>query len=290
MNTGVEKDRGPRPGDWVQAADRHWRVLFIGDHGKVIAFKRIKTLIGLTIGVITTALTAVVVLVAVNVGLQARARELQKQVEATHLQVQSLRQERDLLTAHVVLVETRMKETLAGGRRKVENEPPNPAGADKAIDASATPPPEPMVATAAAPPETAEEVKLPVGLGDGVAVEGFQVGFDALRQTFSLRYKLVATRTVRKPMAGHVIVVFKGEDIEPERWLAMPRIDLSKGRPSGRQKGYTFSISHSKLFSHSMPAPASFPAFTRAVVYVFSNEGQLLMARDYDIDVKPSAG
>ena len=36
---------------WSRSAGRRWTVLFIGDHGRVVAFKRIKTLIGLVFSV-----------------------------------------------------------------------------------------------------------------------------------------------------------------------------------------------------------------------------------------------
>jgi len=290
MNTDAEKRKGRGLEDRIHAADRRWTVLFIGDHGRVIAFKRIKTLIWLTLGAVATALTAVAVLVTVNQGLQAGILALQKQLETSQQQIQTLRQERDLLTAHVVLVETKMKETLAGGRRPAADQKLDPAGAGKASDRSGSPTTDVAVDKAAAPSAPSEDVRLPVGIGEGIAVEDFQARFDAARKAFDLRYKLVTTRQGSKPLAGHVIVVFKGDDLEPEQWLAMPRVDLPKGRPSGRQKGFTFSISHSKAFAHSMPAPTSFPAFTRAVLYVFSPEGQLLMAKDYVIDLQAPGG
>jgi len=290
MNTDAEKRKGRGLEDRIHAADRRWTVLFIGDHGRVIAFKRIKTLIWLTLGAVATALTAVAVLVTVNRELQAGILALQKQLETSQQQIQALRQERDLLTAHVVLVETKMKETLAGGRRSAADQKLDPAGAGKASDRSGSPTTDVAVDKAAAPSAPSEDVRLPVGIGEGIAVEDFQARFNAARKAFDLRYKLVTTRQGSKPLAGHVIVVFKGDDLEPEQWLAMPRVDLPKGRPTGRQKGYTFSISHSKAFSHSTPAPTSFPAFTRAVLYVFSPEGQLLMAKDYVIDLEAPGG
>ncbi len=291
MNTGAENGSELRREDRSPAADRQWRVLFIGDHGKVIGFKRIKTLIWLAIGLITTALVAVVVLVAVNAGLHTRTHKLQEQLASLQLQVQALRQERDRLTAHVVLVETKMKETLAGVNRPAAGQKPNPAvGAAKAIDPPRSPQPEVAAEHSTASPESTAEARLPVGIEESVVIEGFYAGWDAARQAIDLRYRLIAARSGRKPLAGHVIVVLKGDGIEPERWLAMPRVDLPKGRPSGRQKGYTFSISHSKAFAHAMPAPPSLPAYTQAVMYVFSNEGQLLVARDYSVDLKPSGG
>lgn len=275
MKTDAEKRSEPAADERVPPAGRRWTVLFIGDHGRVVAFKRIKTLIGLTVGVLATALAAVGVLVGVNAGQHARTRELQQRLEAAQQQMQALREERDRLTAHVVLAEAKMKETLAGLGPPATDPKPAPAPA-------AGPAPE--------PPAPADELKPPAGMEAGVAVEAFHAGFDAARQAFDLRYRLVATRPGRKPLAGHVVAVFKGDPLEPERWLAMPRVELPKGRPSGRQKGYSFSISQSKAFAHSMPAPASFPAYSRVVLYVFSREGQLLMAREYSVDVGPAGG
>ena len=290
MNTDSEKVTGPGLEDGIHAADRRWTVLFIGDHGRVIAFKRIKTLIWLTLGAFASALTAVAVLVTINQGLQAGILALQERLETSQQQIQALRQERDLLTAHVVLVETKMKETLAGVRRPAADQKADPVGAGKTIDRSGTPANNAAVDKPAALSAPTEDLKLPVGIEEGIAVDVFQAGFDAARKAIDLRYKLVATRQGSRPLAGHVIVVFKSDNLEPEQWLAMPRVELPKGRPTGRQKGFTFSISHSKAFAHSMPAPTSLPAFTRAVLYVFSPEGQLLMAKDYVIDLQSPGG
>ena len=71
-------------------AHRRWTVLFIGDHGKVIAFKRIKTVIALTLAVLVVALAAVAVLLVVNQGLHGRGRDLQQRLEESRRQIESL--------------------------------------------------------------------------------------------------------------------------------------------------------------------------------------------------------
>jgi hypothetical protein len=289
MSTGAEEREDQDKEISAHAADRRWTVLFIGDHGKVIAFKRIKTLALLTIAALLTALTTVAVLVSVNQGLHTRTRELQQRLDSSQQQVQALRQERDLLTAHVVLVETKMRETLAEVGRPAADRRPKAADPQTAVDRLESPP-EASTADAdkdSEPASSDPQAKPPVDRGEAVALEGFRAKFDAGRKAFDVQYKLMATNPGRKPLAGHVILVFKGEDLEPDQWLAMPRVDLPRGRPSGTQKGYTFSISHSKVFSQSMPAPKSFPAFTTAVAYVFSPEGQLLLARDYAVHLQP---
>jgi hypothetical protein len=291
MNSGAEKNRRLEPEDHTAAADRRWRVLFIGDHGKVIAFKRIKTLIGLTLGVVGTALAAVAVLAVANAGLHRRMHGLQEQMSTSQIQIQALRQERDLLTAHVVLVEAKMKEALAGVGRPAPGPKTDPGtGAGKTIDPYASLQPAIPAEKSTVSSAPVEGKRLPLGVDEGIAVQDFYAGWDPARRGLHLRYKLAVTRPSRKPLSGHVIVVFKGRDPDPERWLAMPPVDLTKGKPTGRQKGYTFSINHSKAFSHMMPTPPPSSAYTEAVVYVFSNEGQLLTAGGYDVEIKAADG
>ncbi|MCU0603668.1 MAG: hypothetical protein MUC33_13525 [Desulfobacterales bacterium] len=274
-------------------ARRRWTVLFIGDHGKVVAFKRIKTVVGLTLAALVAALAAVAVLLVVNQRLHGRGRDLQQRLEESRRQIESLSHEKDLLTAHVFLVETKMKETLSGVGRPAGDLKRTPAEPEKR--AASTPPPTEAAAeeNADGAAETASpgpEARPPINSGDAVAVEGFGAKYNPVRQSIDIKYKLVASSPGRKPVAGHVIVVFKGERVDPEAWLAMPRVELPKGRPSGAQKGYTFSISHSKAFAQTLPVPKSIPGFTTAVLYVFSHEGQLMLAREYAVALQPSGG
>jgi hypothetical protein len=274
------------------ASSRRWTVLFIGDHGKVIAFKRVKTLIALALAVLGVALVVVAVLLVVNQRLHGRGRELQQRLEESGRQIESLSHEKDLLAAHVALVEAKMKEALSGIGHPAGDRKRNSPGPEKL--AAQTSPPTGAVAEdedgtgATVSPGT--EARPPINSGETVEVEGFGATYDPDRQSIDLKYKLVAPSTGRKPAAGHVIVVFKDEDLEPEAWLAMPRVELPKGRPSGLQKGYPFAINHSKTFAHSMPVPQSFTGFATAVLYVFSRQGQLVMAREYTVALQPSGG
>jgi hypothetical protein len=268
--------------------NRRWTVLFIGDHGRVIGFKRIKTLIALTIAALAISLAAVAVLVIVNHQLHGRTRDLQERLEASHRKIQALHEERDLLTAHVVLVETRMKEILAGSSRPAPERRSAPAEEAKKFPKDSVDGPGASEQGAIQPPP-AKDFKSPIDMGESVSLEGFRIKFDPDRHAFELQYKVVNASQGRKPLNGHVILVFKSDHLEPDQWLAMPRVDLPRGRPSGSQKGYTFSISHSKTFTQSMAAPASFPTFTKAVLYVFSKEGQLMFANDYEVDIPASS-
>lgn len=265
-----------KPGDVSEpsnrSGERRWTVLFIGDHGKVISFRRVKVVAFLLAATLVTAIAAVAVLAWVNQGLHARSRDQQQRLEASRRDIEQLRRDRDLLTAQAVLLESRLRETAAapgGAHERRPDAPPQPP-------AEAASPPQP------APDAEAAESRPPIDLGEGVAVDGFRLALNAAG-SIELHYRVTALGQPRKPLAGHVIVVLTAEQLEPERWLSLPRVELANGRPSGRQKGYTFAISHAKEFVQALSAPRPLPAYTRAVLYVFSSEGQLLLARDYPI-------
>ena len=114
-----------------EGPDRRWRVLFISDHGKVFTFKHVKILISLTVVAFLLSLAAVAVLVGVNQRLHDRHRDLQKRFKQVEQKVSQLSNERDLLTAQVVLVETRMKEVLGGWTRPGPERKPSPVGPEQ---------------------------------------------------------------------------------------------------------------------------------------------------------------
>jgi len=293
MNTPAGNLNAPSAQRESPGDKRRWTVLFIGDHGKVIAFKRIKILLGLAGAAFLLSLAAVCALTVVNQTLHRRNTELQQGLEASAQAIRDLRHERDLLTAQAVLLETRMNETLAGGSRlPAAVREPVPAGAaDKAASQPFPEPPGEASApgTSPAPTSAPASVRAPLGTGEGIAAEDLGIKYRRGRNTLELQFKIVNTSPGHKPLNGHAVAVLKGSHLEPREWTAMPAVGLTNGRPSGRQPGYRFSISHSKAFTQTMPAPKDLPAYDAAILYVFSNTGELLTAREFSVDISPSA-
>jgi len=293
MNT-PDSNLNALPAQGVSQEDgRRWTVLFIGDHGKVIAFKRVKILLALAGAAFLLSLAAVCVLVVVNHTLHRRTTELQQGLEASGQAIRDLRHDRDLLTAQAVLVETKMRETLAGVSRSPTAvlEPVRAGAADKT-------PPQPHpgrtgeASASGKPPNASSDlaaVRVPVGTGEGIAAEDLGVRYHPGSNTLELQFKIANTSPGRKSLSGHAVAVLKGSRLDPKEWTAMPAVSLTNGRPSGRQPGYRFSISHSKAFTQTMPAHRDLPVYDAAILYVFSNKGELLTAREFSVDISPSA-
>ncbi len=272
----------PAPGE---GPDRRWRVLFISDHGKVFTFKRVKTLIGLTVVAFLLSLAAVAVLAAVNQRIHGRYHDLERRFKAIEQKAAQLQNERDLLTAQVVLVETRMKEVLgAGPRPTADAKRPADGQEEKATEkgpaAAAQTVPGKALETAVSEPAPAFD--------DGIALEDLRVGHQRRGNTISIRVRVRNTNSSRRPLAGHLVAVLKGAGLPDSQWLALPSVRLADGRPSGKQKGYSFSINHSITLEHSVPVAKSLPVYDTAVLYVFSKEGDLLFVQEFAIDIQPS--
>ena len=120
---GEIRGRGPDAGPSRRSGERRWTVLFIGDHGKVIPFKRVKTVAVLVAATLATAIAAVAVLVWVNQGLHARSSDQHQRLESARKDNEQLRRDRDLLTAQVVLLESRMRETASARSAPSERRP-----------------------------------------------------------------------------------------------------------------------------------------------------------------------
>jgi hypothetical protein len=293
MNTPPRNLNAPSAPGASREDGRRWTVLFIGDHGKVIAFKRVKIVLASAGAAFLLSLAAVCVLAVVNHTLHRRNTELQQGLEASGQAIRDLRHDRDLLTAQAVLVETKMRETLAGVNRSpaAVREPVAAGAADKA-------PPQPLPgrpgeasASGKSPTPSSDPaaVRMPVRTGEGIAAEDLGIRYHRGSNTLELQFKVVNTSPGRKLLNGHAVAVLKGSGLDPTEWTAMPAVGLTKGRPSGRQPGYRFSISHSKAFIRTMPAPRDLPAYDAAILYVFSSEGELLTAREFPVDISPSA-
>ena len=287
MNTPPSNMNAPSAQGASPEDGRRWTVLFIGDHGKVIAFKRVKIVLALAGAAFLLSLAAVCVLAVANHTLHRRNTELQQNLEASGQAIRDLRHDRDLLTAQAVLAETKMRETLAGVNRfpaaagAADKAPPQPLP-DRPGEASAS-------GKSPRPSSESAAVRMPVRTGEGIAAEDLEIRYHRGSNTLELQFKIVNTNPGRKPLNGHAVAVLKGSRLDPTEWTAMPAVGLTKGRPSGRQPGYRFSISHSKAFIQTMPAPRDLPAYDAAILYVFSNEGELLTAREFPVDISPFA-
>ena len=118
-------------------------------------------------------------------------------------------------------------------------------------------------------------------------IENFKLSVKSGNNSLRVQFKLKNTSPYSQHVSGHAIVVLKGEEIQPNQWVALPGISLIEGKPTGRQQGNTFGISNFKNMRFTASKPQSPEKYQIASVYIFAQTGELLLEQDFPAKILP---
>ena len=270
--------------------DRRWTLLFIGDHGNVIALKRFKVMVLAAALVFFSAICALVFLVFLNVGAISENKEFQQALENSKTQIETLRHEKEVLMARLVIAESnKRKNSVQGQQGQGEINAPNPISPKP--QAPLKEPPEkaeqkilPAQDTAQPKPAVAETSEPDPVLS--VAVENFSIGAEPDSENLNVQFKIKNTGPDSQPISGHTVLVLKGDDLPMNEWLVMPAVAMVGDVPSGKQ-GKTFMIRRFRTMKFSFKTPENYEEFQTAVVYVFLRSGELLLEENFPVTLTP---
>lgn len=269
-------------------ADQRWTLLFIGNHGKTITFKRFKGIVMLSCLVLAVSIAIIVGLLYFSFNVHHEKSGLQADLQDLKAQVKALRYEKDVLMTKLVLAESRSKPAAAEKKTgsAVSETPP-----DNAIDSE---PVEQPVRVAASQKEQPAEQKAnspgaeTVSDSDmSVDVESFRVIPKRDENLLRIQFKIKNTTANSQKVSGHAIVVLKADPLQQARWLTIPRMALTNGKPTGRQRGYSFAINHFKTMRFKTNLPKSPEIYRDATVYVFTRNGNLLLEKEFQVSLAP---
>jgi hypothetical protein len=264
--TNQKKEFHTPPAPKVTKRDRRWTLLFIGDRGKPITFKRFK-------GIVMTAASILVVTVAFAGGFyylyqqeKQKNKNLRNDMDNLRQVVTSLRNEKDILTARLVVVETRVDENLD----KVQK---GQSGKDSAKS--------PAIASAAVAKSTSAQTESRTS----VDVSDFIVFYEPDVNTLRVQFKLLNNGSKAQPVSGKSVVLLKNNEQDQRKWLTLPSVPLISGKPSGKY-GRTFSIYNFRTMKFKVNDQAGPDQFNTASVFVFSSTGDLLLEKDFPVGIK----
>jgi type II secretory pathway pseudopilin PulG len=290
----TEKQRYRDLAQAYPATDRRWTVLVFGRHGKVFAFKHLQALVVLVALVIVITLSAAAALLVLNLKGIEEKRRLQDALDLSLNQIKSLRHEKEILMARMVLAESRTKDNAANiaesaqpaasssaeanstNHRTDNHQTPRAAQPSTEISEDRT--------SAAGETETqaAEESEATPGT---VAVENFRVTYEPAQKRYQAAFKLKNTTGANRRISGRAAVVLKGDDPNADTWLTMPTVEIVDGRPAGRIRGQAFAINYHKIMEFEKVSSAAPEAFHQATVFVFSSSADLLLEEDFTINL-----
>ena len=263
-----------------------WTLLFIGNHGRTITLKRFKGMVILTCLVlcVSTAIAAGLLYFSLNIHsdkirLESDYRDLKTQIEA-------LRYEKDVLLTKLVLAESRLKQsplknTPQASEMKIPQQDSVVAEKNVQSGPAAGIQGKPPIEKAPKPASTKSRTDFRLS----VAIESFKTYSKSDENLLRVQYKIKNTSPNAQRVAGHTIVVLKGEQLRQDQWLTIPRISLSNGKPNGRQRGHSFGIKNFKTMRFKTKLPKSPEIYRKASVYIFTQKGDLLLEKDFPVNL-----
>ncbi len=261
-----------------------WTLLFIGNHGKPITLKRFKGMVLFTLFLLCVSIVFAAGLFLWNRNILGEMNQLESHFKNVEEQNRELRHEKDILLTRLVVAESRTLEKQGSAPQKQTDEelagqPERDTGhAWQSV---------PFVMTKAKT-ETNKQVpgqpkNDPPGSGLSVAIDKFKVSLKSGSDLVRVQFRLKNTSRDSKHVSGHAIVVLRGKEILPNQWVALPAMSLIEGKPTGRQQGNSFGISNFKIMRFTA-RKLHFPEkFQTASVYVFTEDGELLLERDFPL-------
>ncbi|MGD8887142.1 MAG: hypothetical protein PVF53_01925 [Desulfobacterales bacterium] len=267
--------------------DRRWTLLFIGDHGKVLTLKRFKGIVVLATLVLCVSVAITVCLYLINQNIIVEKKQLETELEGLKKQSQNLQHEKDILLARLVIAESRMQKSVGGrseNAREANTEKPTvetPTTEDSSVIAA--------VKKVGVPAHKQSKPVIDQPQPElSVAVENLQISRLKQGNRMSLQFKIKNTTPNSQHVSGRAIVVLKGSQLPKNRWVSIPQVPLTGGKPTGTRRGHAFGINYFKMMRFTSAIPTSPKKFETASVYVFTRDGKLLLERDFPITLPSS--
>jgi hypothetical protein len=242
--------------------------LFLGSRGKTVTFHHFKAVV-VTAVLILLASTAVSAWFwAQNRSVRSHNRSLREEIENLKQAVDSTRDEKDILTARLVVAESRvaeLTETAPGAQKPKEPQPPREKTAEK-----------PKAALS-----VTEKPETPMS----VDVQNFIVFFEPDINTLRVEYKLRNTGRDGNPVSGRTLVILKENEENPVDWLVMPDVPLIDDKPEGN-RGMYFSIQRFRTVRFKANDQIGPDQYKSATVFVFSSKGTLLLEKEFPVGLQ----
>ena len=280
-------DRSAATAKWFNPESR-WTLLYIGNRGKPITLKRFKGMVLITLLVICSIIVLAAGLFFWNRSILREKNQLESQFKQQTEQNQELRHERDILLTRLVVAESRaLNSQDSMPVNQTDEESPEQTEQDTKHSEQNT-----QFVMTTAQTEDQNQVKVqpdsaPLASGLSVAVEKFKCSVKSANNSLMVQFKLKNTSPDSQHVAGHAIVVLKGEDIQQAKWVSLPGLSLVAGKPTGRQQGNAFGISNYKIMRFTASKPQSPEKFQTASVYVYTQTGELLLEQDFAVNLLP---
>ena len=274
---------------------KSWTLLFVGDHGKVIRIRNFKFLVAAWILAIFITTAAAAVFFYLNQSKTGEMVSLKQALAGSQKRAKSLRDEKDILMARLVVMESKIKSGQPKPKQKKIEETPKPKPITEILPAPEPTRPiktveiqpprdsietdrdkEPAQETIAQESDEAESLEV-------LAIDDFFVLIEEDSNTLRVKYKIRNVGQSSKPVSGRTFMILKGQEEDQKNWLVFPEASMISGKPSQIHNGRSFSITRFKTIRFKAPYRNGDKPFLTASILVYSTAGELLLEKSFPI-------
>jgi hypothetical protein len=235
---------------------------------------------------LSAAIAAAAGLFLWNQNIIREKQKLESDLGTLRNELTGLRHEKDILMTRLVLAESKAEQGPVGAPQEqlvedVTDQNEEDPGQKKQTTDPEVKPTEAPVKKPAEPKKNNE----PSDSGLSVAIENFKISNSSGGNRLRIQFKIKNTSPNSQRVAGHAIVVLKGDQLKKSSWMAIPGMPLVEGKPSGRHRGYAFEINYFRTMRFSTASPMYPDKYKIASVYVFANSGKLLLEQDFAVEL-----
>jgi len=273
--------------------NKRWTLLFVGDQGKVVTIRWFRWIVMVWASLLVLAAIVSGTLYYLYRHTSNENVSLERSLDTIQQQIVGLRSDKEVLMAQLVVAETDMERLQARPGPKQVEKAPGDRPDDPTKKASR---PTSQVAQKREAAVPVLEGKLLSGdpAADAVAqekdlkvsVEEFNVFHEEASSTFRAQFILRNTGPDSNLVSGFTAVILKKPDTQPDKWLTLPTLKLAAGVPTGDKKGQYFSIARFKTVRFMVKSKIDPRQFNRATVYVFDANKNLLLEKNFSIDIQ----
>jgi hypothetical protein len=254
---------------------RYWSIMLVGEHGRVIPVRRFKEIAYTVTGIAIISSLALIALTMLYLHQKKTVDFLQGELQRVQQVSNALQNERDVLKAKLVIGS--MQPVSGITEAKKSDVPVAPAEA---------PQPQPPEAPQPQPPEEKKpephKAETPSANVQWQAdIRRFEAQIDPKRKTLNAQYVIYNVSKPKQLLTGYTVLVLKSGD-DPLQWKLVPDGPLKDGKPAGRS-GRSFEVRNYRTIEFTGMPHSDANAVKAATVYVFLTNGELLLARDFDV-------
>lgn len=277
---------------------RRWTLIFVGNDGRIFDIRMFR-------GWITISVVAVVLGAVAAFGfyfLYQRAmddnKRLQSSLDVTRQELKSLRHEKDVLMARLVVAGSNAELKIKTKGSKVQIK--DTVQIKENITGQQDHPVQIVQIEAKHDPDNADKNDTTEAGGDhdqstapvpsqkppDVGVEDLTVSFDSYSNSLKVEFIVRKMDPDLNSVSGRTFAILKPDETDDRKWLALPAVDLAAGKPIQPQQGQFFGIAHFKPIKLEAKHLSLLNPYKYATVFIFSTSGDLLFEQTFDIEIK----